>query len=415
MNQEKDLADTALLAAELTATLEEHGTDAMFQKLEDSLRHSGRWHSLFDVQLLRARASLKLPLAGPLTNTDATAKKTLDEKTIAACRDVGWKLFDEGQIASGWMYLRASVETREIVERLGHIASRLLEQDASASNDEEYQPLQEIIQLALWENLDPALGIRVMLAAQGTCNAVTAYEQSIAGLPPTQQEPAATIMVQHLHDEIFENLGRDLAERKLIDLALIDDIKARQGTITDLLDAAGGLSDEESIHVDASHLQAVLRFARICTDAHDIQLAHALACYACRLPPDFQYPGETPFTDFGVASRLFYSAQQGKEVDQSLAFFRQEAEEANEYEAPAAWDVLAVLAARIDRPAVALDAILTRPTETAHTQNSPMAVTLPPLIELSHKAAGGEKLRAACIERADIITYAASLARDYTQ
>ena len=415
MTEEKELADTTLLAAELTATLEEYGTDAMFQKLENSLRHSGRWHSLFDVQLLRARASLKLPLAGPLTNTDDIAKKTLDEKTIAACRDVGWKLFEEGQISSGWMYLRASVETHEIVKRLGHIATRLLEQDESASNDEEYQPLQEIIQLALWENLDPALGIRVMLAAQGTCNAVTAYEQSIAGLPPAQQEPAASIMVRHLHDEIFENLGRDLAERKLIGPALINDIKARQGTISNLLEAAGGLSDEGSIHVDASHLQAVLRFARICTDEHDIQLAHALACYACRLPTDFQYPGETPFTHFGEASRLFYSAQLGEEKDQAIAFFRQEAEEANEYEAPAAWDVLAVLAARINRPAEALDAILARPTETAHTQNSSIAATLPPLIELSHKAAGGEKLRAACLERTDIITYAASLARDYTQ
>ena len=412
---ENDLADTALLAAELTATLEDHGTDVMFQKLEDSLRHTGRWHSLFDVHLLRARASLKLPLAGPLTNTDATAKKTLDEKTIAACREVGWKLFDEGQIASGWMYLRASVETHEIVERLGHIASRLLEQEESATNDEEYQPLQEIIQLALWDNLDPALGIRVMLAAQGTCNAVTAYEQSIAGLPPAQQEPAATIMVQHLHDEIFENLSRDLTERKLVDSAVIDEVKARQGTITDLLKAAGGLSDEESIHVDASHLQAVLRFARICTSVHDLQQAYALACYACRLPTDFQYPGETPFTHFGEASRLFYSAQLGEETDQAIAFFRHEAEEANEYEGPAAWDVLAVLAARINRPAEALDAILARPTEIAHTQNSAIAATLPPLIELSHNAAGGEKLRAACIERADIITFAASLARDYVQ
>ena len=412
---ENDLADTALLAAELTATLKDHGTDVMFQKLEDSLRHTGRWHSLFDVQLLRARASLKLPLAGPLTNTDATAKKTLDEKTIAACREVGWKLFDEGQIASGWMYLRASVETHEIVERLGHIASRLLEQEESATNDEEYQPLQEIIQLALWENLDPALGIRVMLAAQGTCNAVTAYEQSIAGLPPAQQEPAATIMVQHLHDEIFENLSRDLTERRLVDSAVIDEVKARQGTITDLLKAAGGLSDEESIHVDASHLQAVLRFARICTSVHDLQQAYALACYACRLPSDFQYPGEAPFTHFGKASRLFYSAQLGEEEDQAIAFFRHEAEEANEYEAPAAWDVLAVLAARINRPAEALDAILARPTEIAHTQNSAIAATLPPLIELSHNAAGGEKLRAACLERNDIITYAASLARDYTQ
>ena len=222
-------------------------------------------------------------------------------------------------------------------------------------------------------------------------------------------------MVQHLHDEIFENLSRDLTERKLVDSAVIDEVKARQGTITDLLKAAGGLSDEESIHVDASHLQAVLRFARICTSVHDLQQAYALACYACRLPTDFQYPGETPFTHFGEASRLFYSAQLGEETDQAIAFFRHEAEEANEYEGPAAWDVLAVLAARINRPAEALDAILARPTEIAHTQNSAIAATLPPLIELSHNAAGGEKLRAACIERADIITFAASLARDYVQ
>jgi hypothetical protein len=105
----------------------------------------------------------------------------------------------------------------------------------------------------------------------------------------------------------------------------------------------------------------------------------------------------------------------GEEEDQAIAFFRREAEKANEYEAPAAWDVLAVLAARINRPAEALDAILARPTETAPTQNSAIAATLPPLIELSHKAAGGEKLRAACLERTDIITYAASLARDYTR
>ena len=32
--------DTALLGAQLTATLEANGIDAMFQKLEDSLRDS---------------------------------------------------------------------------------------------------------------------------------------------------------------------------------------------------------------------------------------------------------------------------------------------------------------------------------------------------------------------------------------
>ena len=406
--------DIASLATELTATLEANGIDAMFQKLEDSLRHSCRWHSLFDAHLLRARASLGLPLVGPVVDADKTTKKKLDDKTIAACREVGWKLFDEGQIASGWMYLRAAVEPQEVADKLSQIASQILEQEESVADEEEYQPLQEIIQLALWENLDPALGIRVMLAAQGTCNAVTAYEQSVAGLPPTQQEPVAKIMIHHLHKEVFENLARDLIERELVDTNQVNEIKGRKGTLVDLLASAGGLLNEESIHVDASHLQAVLRFARICTDSHYIQHAHALACYACRLPKEFQYPGDTPFSDFGASSRLFYSAQLGKEADQAITFFRQEAEQANEYEAPAAWDVLAVLAARINRPDEALSAILARPAETGTSQNSPLAATLPPLVELAHGAVGGEKLRAACIERDDLITYAASLARDST-
>jgi len=404
--------DIASLATELTTTLEANGIDAMFQKLENSLRHSRRWHSLFDAHLLRARTTLGLPLVGPVTDADKATKKKLDEETIAACREVGWQLLDEGQIASGWMYLRAAVETHEVVDKLSQMASQLLEQEENVNDDDEYQPLQEIIQLALWENLDPALGIRVMLAVQGTCNAVTAYEQSVAGLPPAQQEPVAKIMVEHVHEEVFENLARDLTERALVSTNQVDEIKNRKGTLIDLLETVGDLLDEDSIHVNASHLQAVLRFARICTDSADIQLAHALACYACRLPNEFRYPGDTPFTDFGESSRLFYSAQLGEEADQAISFFRHEAQQANEYEAPAAWDVLAVLASRINQPAEALGAILARPAEPGPSQNSPLAATLPPLIELAHDAVGGEKLRAACIERDDLITFAASLARD---
>jgi len=304
---EDNSLDTASLATKLTMTLEANGIDAMFQKLEDSLRSSRRWHSLFDAHLLRVRATLGLPLVGPVTDADKATKQKLDEETIAACREVGWQLLGEGQIASGWMYLRAAVETHEVVDKLSQMASQLVEQEENVNSDEEYQPLQEIIQLALWENLDPALGIRVMLAVQGTCNAVTAYEQSVAGLPPAQQEPVARIMVEHLHEEVFENLARDLIERALISTNQVDDIKNHKGTLVDLLGTVGDLLDEESIHVDASHLQAVLRFARICTDTADIQRAYALACYACRLPKEFRYPGDAPFTDFENSSRRFYA------------------------------------------------------------------------------------------------------------
>ena len=68
--------DTASLATKLTATLEANGIDAMFQKLEESLRSSCRWHSLFDAHLLRARATLGLPLLDLLQTLTRQLRKT---------------------------------------------------------------------------------------------------------------------------------------------------------------------------------------------------------------------------------------------------------------------------------------------------------------------------------------------------
>ena len=408
-----NLLDTARLATELVAARQANGVDAMLDQLEETLRENRRWHGLFDARLLRARAALGLQLVGPLTDAPANLRSRLDEQTIAACREVGWELFDEGQIAGGWMYLRAAVNQHEVVARLRILTEKLLAGVTAGADDEaSYQPLQEIVQLALWEGLDPTLGIRVMLTVQGTCNAITAYEQSVAALPPDRQAPVAALLVDHLHGELFESLARDLEERGLVPAATLANIRTSGGGVAAVLAAADGLTHDASIHLDASHLQAVLRFARVCTDPAVLSRAAALASYACRLPEDFRYPGDPPFTDFGTASRLFYTAQTGHDVDEAIAWFRAAASEADQYDAPAAWDTLAVLLARLNRPEAALDAVLARPAEQGPAQTSPLAATLPPLVELAHAAGAGEKLRAACLERDDLITFAASLARD---
>jgi hypothetical protein len=404
--------DTAEIAAALVATEQTEGVDAMLTRLEETLRAQRRWHGLFDTRVLRARASLGLPLAGPLTDVAADRRGQLDEQTIAACREAGWGLFDEGQVAAGWVYLRAAVDRQEVATRLGQAADRLLAPTSAGLEDEDYQPLQELVQLALWEGLDPALGIRITLATQGTCNAVTAYEQSVAGLPPAKQEPVAALMVEHLHAELLDNLSRDLRDRALVPAATLDEIHAADGDVSALLTAAGGLTDDACIHLDASHLQAVLRFARICTAPALLRKALALATYACRLPDDFRYPGDPPFTDFGTASRLFFAALLGEKPDEALAWFRDVATAADSYDAPAAWDVVAVLAARLNRPAEAMAAVLARPADTTPTQPAPLTMMLPPLVELAHAADAGAALRAACLDRDDLITFAASLARD---
>jgi len=403
--------DTAGLAADLTATQQAGGTDAMLGQLEETLRQYRRWHGLFDVRLLRARSRLGLPLVGPLAAAAADLRGQLDTATIDACREVGWGLFDDGEVAGGWMYLRASVDQHEVVQRLGLLADRLLADDGEA-DESGYQPLQEIVQLALWEGLDPALGIRVMLRVQGTCNAITAYEQSVAALPPDRQAPVAALLVEHLHGELAASLARDLEERGLVPPETIAANAGADASVAGLLAAAGGLVDDASIHCDASHLQAVLRFARVCTEPAVLKQALPLAAYACRLPEDFRYPGDPPFTDFGTASRLFFAAQQGEDVEAAVAYFREAAGAADQYDAPAAWDTLAVLLARLGRPGEAVEAVLSRPPERGPTQPTALSATLPPLVELAHAGAAGERLRAACVERDDLITFAASLACD---
>ena len=410
-----NLLDTARLATELVAARQANGVDAMLDQLEETLRENRRWHGLFDARLLRARAAMGLPLVGPVTEAPANLRSRLDEQTIAACREVGWELFDEGQIAGGWMYLRAAVNQHEVVARLRILTEKLLAGVTAGADDEaSYQPLQEIVQLALWEGLDPTLGIRVMLTVQGTCNAITAYEQSVAALPPDRQAPVAGLLIDHLHGELFESLTRDLEERGLLTTATLADIRATGGGVAAVLAAVDRLQQDASIHLDASNFQAVLRFARVCTDPAVLNQAVALATYACRLPEDFRYPGDPPFTDFGAASRLFYAAQLGEDVDEAVAYFQQVATEADQYDAPTAWDTLAVLLARLNRPSAALEAVLARPADRGPAQPSPLAAMLPPLVELAHAAGAGERLRAACLERDDVITFAASLARDAT-
>jgi hypothetical protein len=93
-----DLFDT--LAAEAA-----RGPADLFATLAASLIERRRWHALFDLRLLEARAALGLPLTGDLGPLEATVRDALDERSLAACREVGWPLLAEGSVAAGWMYL----------------------------------------------------------------------------------------------------------------------------------------------------------------------------------------------------------------------------------------------------------------------------------------------------------------------
>jgi hypothetical protein len=389
--------------SQLAATADAAGAAAMFDTLATSLKDRGRWHALFDLRLLQARIALGLPATGELRGEGAQGdispedRDQLDERSLAACREVGWPLLEAGQVAAAWMYLRAAAAPAEVAEKLESLAHGIT---ASVDNlhtidDEETAArLQEIVHVALWEGLDPALGIDLVIRTQGTCNSITAYEQAVSRLPARRQAPAAGVLVHHLHREVASALAADLAQRGAA-VTAVDASGASIIPLLDLLREVGG-EDDASIHVDVSHLQSVLRIARVCTDSDVIREAWELACYACRLPAEVVYPGEPPFEDVGQSSRMFFGAQLGHDVDRAIGTLPS--------------DTLVLLLTRLGRSTEALHAALERPAEGPMPSTMLASGMLPSLVELATAADSWDALLAVCRERGDEITFAATLA-----
>jgi hypothetical protein len=384
----------------LAATAASRGNAAMLETLAASLIARRRWHALFDLRLLAARVGLALPPTGDPGILDEATRRKLDEQSLAACREVGWALLDEGQVAAAWLYLRAAAEPAEVAARLATLAREPAADDETAA-----ARLQEIVTVALWEGVDPALGIALVIEAQGTCNSITAYEQAVSRLPAPRQRGPAAVLVDHLYRELFASLAADLERRGLVAPARI----AATASIVELLDAAGGLANDPSFHVDVSHLQSVLRIARVCVERPVLEKAWELAVYACRLPAEVTYPGEPPFEQVGHASRLFYAAQLGRDTDEAVAFFHGAAAAAGDGAAgtlPA--DTLVYLLWRIGRPADALAAAIARPDDRGMPSIMQATGMLPTLVELARAGDAIDMLREACRAHWDEITFAAT-------
>jgi hypothetical protein len=382
----------------LAAICSASGSDAMLDALAASLAARQRWHAVFDARIIQARLAIGLPPVGAPGDVTAHLRDAFDDRSLAACREAGWPLLDEGQIAAGWMYLRAAADPGEVAARCAAIARPLVA--TAHESDESGRVLDEILGVVLWDGADPAVGIELVLATQGTCNAITAYEQAVSRLPATRQRPAAGVLVAHLHEEVATNLARELESRT--------GSVPESRTIPALLAACG--ADEVGLHVDISHLQSVLRIARLCDDEPTIRRAFELAAYACRLPAELVYPGEPPFENMAEASRLFYGSQCGVDVDRGVRFFRSAAITAEPEAGGLPHDVLVLLLTRLGRPAEALHAALAgRRDDRGMPSPLQAAGALPSLVDLAAASGAWTLLRQACRDRDDEITFAATL------
>ena len=311
------------------------GATAVFDKLLESLKASKDFHRMFDATLMRKKQELGLPLFRPTSLDDVPTEKRAEfEKTyVEAARAAGQLFLDAGQIANAWLYFRTIREPEPVAKALAAMPSRREPGDET----------EELIQVALFDGANPSKGVEWMLKTHGTFSTITSLEQQMVRLPADDRKRCAAILVKHLYTDITDSVQADVQRRMAL--------APPSDSLREAIAGRDWLFQEGNYHIDVSHLNAVVRFARFLDkDCPELKLAIELTEYGSHLDPQFQYPGDPPFNECYPAHRHYFMALAGEKVDESIAYFREKLDaEPDERDKQLIAYVLVDLASRIGR------------------------------------------------------------------
>lgn len=293
--------------AGLSHVFEAEGADAGFEKLLAELEASGDYHNLFDAHMLRRKHELGVPLTNPTSFKDVPDEKKKDfEETYAAkAREVGQKFLDEGKLTDAWLYFRVLSDPQPVRDALEQVP------DEGEIDDER----EELINLAVYQQVHPVKGLSLMLHGYGICNTITTTDQLFTQLNPEQRREVAANLVKFLYTDLQANVRRDVESR----IPLLPPGES----LSNLIAGREFLFEDDGYHIDVSHLNACVRFARsLAPDDPELKLAVELAEYGSHLAPQLQYPGEPPFDNFYPAHIHYFNAVLDENRDEALAYFK---------------------------------------------------------------------------------------------
>lgn len=325
---------------ELKQHLASQGPDQALAHLAEILRAENRFHEWFEVLKMQIRRAMGLPI---LFQDDGDAlneaqRTELETRLLEACRKVGFCLLEQGGLREAWNYLRPLGSTPEIKSAIADLPA----------TDDNYEQLVEV---CLYEGVDPARGYGLVLERYGTCNAITTFQSHGRGMAREHRSAMAHLLLRHVHAELLENVQGHIEQQE-----------GRAPAEADLLACLDGrdfLFSDGSYHIDTSHLSSTVQLARDAVDAESWQLAYALCGYGQHLTPELQYPGDAPFEELYVSHQHFFGALLGRERDAGLEYFAERAASSNVYEeTTTAVEIYVDLLARVGRQGEAIKAHL---------------------------------------------------------
>lgn len=371
-----------------------------FQKLEQDLKSGGAakslaslrdilwqrkdYHPWFDATLLQKKHELGLPLSRPTSLEDVpeSLRDQFEETYVSAARQAGEAFLKESDIPSAWVYLRTIREPQKVAEAIAKLP-------AEAVNE-------EVLNIAFFHGVAPVRGVELMLKTRGTCSTITALDQQFGQMPPASRRDCAAVLVRELYTNLREVLQSEVQKRQ--------PLTQPNQSLRELIAGREWLFEDDNYHVDVSHLNAVVRFARSLNGTDpELEQARQLAEYGSRLSPKYQYGGHPPFDDFYPAHRQYFNALSDQGREEALAWFRGHlGEDPNSSDSQIVAFTLVDLLTRIGRESEALDLAAKYLSNSAEE----FGLSLP---DLCLKAGRLDILQKLARDKGDLVTFAGAL------
>jgi hypothetical protein len=371
----------------LESSFSQGGAAAALSALAERLKQEKKYHELFEALKMRIRHELGLPILPTEPGSDdldERSRDALERGLVDACRRVGELLIADGKVREGYMYLRP------VGDRAG--AARLIA-DVDATDDN----TEELIEVLLHEGVDTGRGFKLLLEQNGTCNAITLFDQIMHQRPRKDRQASARLLLDRLHSDLVANVKTDIARQEASQPA--------ESTLEQLVADRDWLFQEGAYHIDTTHLAAVVRMSRVLEEPAELRKALDLTHYGRRLSPQLQYQGEEPFADQYPANALFYQALLGENVEEALKFFETKSKLLDpQAHGTGAIETYLELLSRLGRHKQALQEAL-----TLMPANTPSVAYAPLLMDLCAKSGEFGQVLEFCKQRNDELGFAAAL------
>jgi len=292
------------------------GIDDAIEMLRKQFESDGDHFQLFEVLKIRCRHRLGLPLIATSPNDAGDQIDQLESGLLEACKEVGTLLFRAGNPEQGWVYLQP-VGDRELAKNL------LMEIPVT----EENQDL--IVDLGIGQRIAPAYAFEIMLNAFGTCNAITTIDVQAnqGGFSTDDLEAISEILVKHFYDDLLISVRKEVDQWK----ETADTTSTGDSTLGELLEQHPWLVTETGHHVDATHLNSIMRIGRCGKSQNHFRMMLDLCRYGQRLADDFQFPGDPPFESTYDDHAPFFCGLLDVDVDSAIEHFEKKLASCEEF------------------------------------------------------------------------------------